>query len=123
MAARECGDREVKFVSSTDSPDSDDQDMVIMEERTVSGRHPEQEVVFVEDKKQQSDVVQEDTSGAVSKQRVRDGLTSSGSMRRVLLGDPPKEFRRPTQGGGDQDVFKLKCKSIILIFSILACRC
>ena len=123
MASKGCRDRDVKFVRSTDSPDNDNQDIVVMEEKTIDGAPPEQEVVFVEDKRQQSDVVQEDYRGAISKQRVRDGLTSSGSMQRVLLGDPPKEFRRLNQGHGDREVFISNCKLSMLIFLVAACRC
>ena len=120
MASKGCRDRDVKFVRSTDSPDNNNQDIVVMEEKTIDGAPPEQEVVFVEDKRQQSDVVQEDYRGAISKQRVRDGLTSSGSMQRVLLGDPLKVFRRQNQGGGDCEVFMSYCKLSMQIFLVSA---
>ena len=85
MAIKSCKDRKVKFVPGTSSNEDHERDVVLMKERASVEAHHDRKVVFVEDKKQQGDVVKENLLGAISKQQVRDGLTSSSRMWRVLL--------------------------------------
>ena len=70
-----------------------------MEEEAECDGGPDHNVVFVEEKGLQKDKAPKESPGAVSKQRLRDGFSSSGTMRRVILGDPPKDFRQVSQGG------------------------
>ena len=56
------------------------------------------DVIFVEEKGPQKDEASKDSPNAVSKRCLRDGLSSSGSIRRVLLRDLPKDFRQVSQG-------------------------
>ena len=70
---------------------------VILVPSSCSNEGSERDVEFLEKS------VRKTTVGAVSKQRVSDGLTSSGSMRKVLLGHGPvhQEFSKCYQGSGD----------------------
>ena len=63
----------------------------------------EREVVLVEDRKLPKEGALKFGFGAISMQRVRDGLTSSGSMQKSIQG-----------GGNNKKVFTFYCTSLFL---------
>ena len=87
--------RKVSYVSKEASPYADS-DMVVIEEDCISEDEAQRNVVSREEHAPCEKMPSNVSTHVLSRQRLRDGLSSSGSMCKVLLGSPPR-----AQGGED----------------------
>ena len=82
------GRRKVNYVSQDASPYADS-NVTVVEEDCESEDEAQPNVVFCEDQAPCENLSPKVSTDVLSKQRIRDGILSSGLMRRVLLGSPP----------------------------------